>query len=150
MDVQRRKTLKALQIFVGSENDKPLLEEGLAFLNTWGIGYDVTVASVHRGPVAAMGMLRPVAENADVQVIIGGACSATGLPGMIAGIVAELQTNALVLGVGFSKNQNPGIIGDATFALSPMPRGVPLAYCGNNNTGFLHAYMMAVRVIRPK
>lgn len=135
-----------IPIFIGSENDRPFLTEGLAFLKEHGIPYTVFVASVHRGPIQATADILTVLEDTTLRIIIGGAASATGLPGILAGIIQERGLKILPIGVRFEKNPGARILEDASFALSSMPRGVPLLYAGVNNTGFLHACMIANRV----
>lgn len=139
--------MSTLRIFLGSENDRPYLTEGLAYLNERNVAYAVQVASVHRGPNQAHETLTRALSDPDVRVIIGCAASATGLPGVIAGYVQECQRGVVVFGVRIEKNPGARIVEDASFALSSMPRGVPLAYTGFNNTGFLHACMLATKIL---
>lgn len=140
--------MSALRIFIGSEHDHPFLDEGLRYLEGHGIAQDVRVASVHRGPQAASAQIRAAIHDPDMRVLIAGAASATGLPGVIAGFVQEANSRIVVFGVRFEQHPSARIIEDASFALSSMPRGVPLAYTGHNQTGFLHACMLAARILQ--
>lgn len=76
--------------------------------------------------------------------IIACAATMTGLPGVIAGAVKD--KNISVFGVRTTKMPGPAIIEDASSAISSMPEGVPLAYCGFNQKGFLHACMIAAKI----
>ncbi|MDH4330741.1 MAG: AIR carboxylase family protein [Candidatus Moranbacteria bacterium] len=135
-----------LPILIGSENDKPFLEKGLKYLSENKISYKVIVSSTHRQPKETSEKILELLDNKKVKIIIGGAASATGLPGVIAGYLKE--TNIMIFGVRFTKNPGPTIIEDASFHLSAMPSGVPLAYTGYNENGFLHACMLAARIIK--
>jgi phosphoribosylaminoimidazole carboxylase PurE protein len=130
---------------IGSLNDKPFLENGLEYLNKHGVEYRMIVSSTHREPQMTSVKISEALKNDDLRVIIGGAASATGLPGVIAGYL--LETNIPIFGVRFTKNPGQCIIEDATFNLSSMPSGVPLAYTGFNENGFLHACILAARII---
>ena len=139
-----------LHIFAGSESDRVFMKEGLAFLHSASIVPEITIASVHRKPRHAHRTILKTLRNNDVRTIIAGAHSATGLPGVIAGYVIEGCQNILVLGVRFTKEPQLSIMEDAAFGISSMPRGVPLAYTGFNNTGFLHACMLSVHILAIK
>ena len=131
-------------ILIASENDRPFIEEGLKHLREKSIKHDVIVGSTHREPEETAEKIKRVIEM-QPAVIIAGAATATGLPGVCAGHL--LNTNIPIIGVRFSKNPGTDIIEDASFNLSGMPKEVPLLYAGYNEKGFLHACMMAVRII---
>jgi phosphoribosylcarboxyaminoimidazole (NCAIR) mutase len=105
---------------------------------------------VHRKPRHAHRAILKTLRNNDVRVFVAGAHSATGLPGVIAGYITEACLNTLVLGVRFTKEPRLSIMEDAAFGVSSMPRGVPLAYTGFNNTGFLHACMLSAQILAMK
>jgi phosphoribosylaminoimidazole carboxylase PurE protein len=130
-------------ILIGSKNDEKFLVEGLDYLKKHGITHEVIVASVHRTPRESHAIIEKQLESKQLKVIIGGAATATGLPGIVAGY-AEIP----VFGVRFSKEPGPGLIEDATFNLSSMPKDVPLAYTGYNEKGFLHACALAARIAK--
>jgi phosphoribosylcarboxyaminoimidazole (NCAIR) mutase len=111
------------------------------------ITYSFEVVSVHRDPDRAMKRIQAAVNDPQTKVIIGVAASATGLPGVIAGMVRECAKKILVLGVRFEANPGMRAIEDMSFGLSMMPEGVPLAYTGYNEKGFLHACLLAVRII---
>ncbi len=134
-----------LIIVVGSSSDEPFLSGGLEYLNERGVKYEVIISSTHREPQKTSTKILELLENKNLKVIIGGAASATGLPGIIAGYLKE--TNIPIFGVRFTKEPGQSLIEDATFNLSSMPSGVPLAYTGFNEKGFLHACMLATRII---
>lgn len=138
--------MEKVHIFLGSENDRQFTEEGLLVLGQACVESRVHVGSVHRTPCAALDTIRRVLEDPKLRVIIAGSRNATGLAGVVAGVVTEMQRNAVVLGVRFEKNPGQHIIEDASFGLSLVPSGVPLAYMGFNTIGFIHACMYAKRI----
>ena len=134
-----------LKIFIGSENDKQFLIEGLDYLKSQNIDNEIIISSVHRDPAMMPKIVEGIKKRKD-KVIIAGAASATGLPGVLSGYL--LDTNTVVLGVRFSKESGPNIIEDATFNLSSMPKNVPLSYIGYNEKGFLHACMIDFKILK--
>lgn len=135
-----------LIIFIGSKSDEVFLVDGLKFLKEQKIDYELIVSSTHRQPKETAQRITEKLNDKGIKVIIGGAATATGLPGVIAGYL--INTNIPVFGVRFIKNPGQNIIEDATFNLSSMPSGVPLAYTGFNEKGFLHACILAKRIIK--
>lgn len=134
-----------LIIMIGSESDKIFLRKGLEYLEGKRIKYKVVVSSTHREPQKTSARINKLLKEKGLKVIIGGAATATGLPGVIAGYLKE--THISIFGVRFTKEPGQSIIEDATFNLSSMPSGVPLAYTGYNEKGFLHACLLAERTI---
>lgn len=134
-----------LVIMIGSASDEKFLNDGLEYLKGRGIKYRVVISSTHREPGETGAKILSLLENKNIKVIIGGAATATGLPGVIAGYL--IKTDILIFGVRFTKTPGQSIIEDATYNLSSMPAGVPLAYTGCNEKGFLHACMLAARII---
>ena len=134
-----------IAIFIGSKNDKPFLDEGLKYLDNKNIEYELIIASVHKEPQKTNNKIQGIIKNQDIEVIIAGAATATGLPGVIAGYL--IDKNIPLYGVRFTKNPGQNIIEDATFNISSMPKGVPLAYTGYNEKGFLHACKLAGKII---
>lgn len=135
-----------LPIFIGSKNDKKFLSEGLKYLKIHKVSYQIIVASTHREPketgekiISTLSILKP-------KVIIAGAATATGLPGVIAGYL--INSNVLIFGLRFTKNPGQFILEDAAFNLSAMPKGAPLTYTGFNEKGFLHACILATRILK--
>jgi 5-(carboxyamino)imidazole ribonucleotide mutase len=135
-----------LLIMVGSSSDEPFLRDGLEYLKRQHIKYEVIISSTHREPQKTSARILKSLENKNLKVIIGGAATATGLPGVIAGYLKE--TTIPIFGVRFTNDPGQCLIEDATFNLSSMPSGVPLAYTGFNEKGFLHACMLAARIIK--
>ncbi|MFC1640441.1 AIR carboxylase family protein [Patescibacteria group bacterium] len=131
-------------IMVGSESDEAFLHEGLKYLQVNQVSHEVIITSTHRKPRETAEKIVDVMRNEGFRVAICGAATATGLPGVIAGYLRE--TNIPIFGVRFTKEPGQSIIEDATFNLSSMPSGVPLAYTGYNEKGFMNACVLAARI----
>lgn len=137
--------MRHLLIMIGSSNDEFFLKDGLDYLQERNIAYQIIITSTHRDPQNTHDLILKSLENKNLKVIIGGAATATGLPGVIAGYLKESKIS--IFGVRFTKEPGQSIIEDATFNLSSMPGGVPLAYTGYNEKGFMHACILASRII---
>ena len=131
---------------IGSSSDEKFIRDGLRLLKKCQVRYEIIVSSTHREPQKTSEKIIKALRKNNLKVVIGGAASATGLPGVIAGYLKDKSIP--IFGVRFTKNPGQSIIEDATFNLSSMPTGVPLAYTGFNEKGFFHACMLAVSVIR--
>ncbi|HLM84529.1 MAG TPA: AIR carboxylase family protein [Candidatus Bathyarchaeia archaeon] len=135
-----------LLIMIASQNDEPFLRDGVGYLKKNNIAYEIVIGSTHREPEATSVKIVAGLKRRDLKVVISGAATATGLPGIIAGYL--IDTNIPIYGVRFTKEPGQSIIEDASFSLSSMPEGVPLAYTGYNEKGVLHACMLAARIIK--
>ena len=140
----------SLPILIGSENDKIFLEDGLRYLKKNSVLYYVEVSSTHRDPAGARSAIFMVTGGTSIKVAIAVAATATGLPGILAAYAQKERLIAplIVIGVRASKSPAGDLNEDASFQLSAMPSGVPLLYAGYNNKGFLHACMMAHKIIQ--
>ena len=135
-----------LLIMVASKSDLPFLDEGINYLKEQGVVYDIEIGSTHREPELTGDKIVARLKNKNLKVVIAGAATATGLPGIFAGYL--INTNIPIYGVRFIANAGQSIIEDATFNISSMPSGVPLSYTGFNKKGVLHACMLATRIIK--
>ncbi|MGA1824498.1 MAG: 5-(carboxyamino)imidazole ribonucleotide mutase [bacterium] len=127
-------------IMIGSENDLPIMKETITILKSFGICYDIVLASAHRSP-ERVASLSKEAENAGIQVIIAGAGMAAHLAGAIAA-----QTILPVIGVPINASLS-GL--DALLSTAQMPGGVPVATvsigkAGAKNAGLLSAEILAL------
>ncbi len=137
-----------LPILIGSWSDEVLLKEGLCYLEKNKVLYCVEKLSVHRTPVEAAILIPKILSILNVRAAIGVAATATGLPGIMASYVVAMKLRVQVFGVRASKYYNLPSQEDREFNLSAMPQGQPLAYAGYNNKGFLHACMMAQKIMK--
>ena len=70
-------------ILMGSESDRPVVEEAIPFLEYFGIMFEIHVMSAHRTPEAVQTFSASAEENG-FDLIIGCAGMAAHLPGVIA------------------------------------------------------------------
>lgn len=125
-------------IIMGSDSDKPIMDEAAKILDFFGISYDYTIVSAHRTPQR----MYDFAQNAHHQgtkVIIAGAGGAAHLPGMVAAI-----SPLPVIGVPVESKVLSGW--DSLLSIAQMPGGVPVATVainGAKNAGILAAQILA-------
>jgi len=122
-------------IVLGSKSDAEVGKQASSFLDQFGVGYEMVVASAHRTP----DLLRDLIRNTTAKVIIAIAGLSAALPGTIAA-----HTTKPVIGVPVSGKLNL----DAVLSLSQMPPGVPVAAVGldrGENAAILAVEILALR-----
>ena len=125
-------------IIFGSKSDTDVMKGAANALKEFGVDYKAYVLSAHRVPEKLTETLKE-AENEGCEVIIAGAGLAAHLPGVIAS-----QTTMPVIGVP-CKGAIEGL--DALFSIVQMPKSIPVATVGINNSynaGMLAVQMLAV------
>ena len=119
---------------MGSKNDLPVAEKGTPILKSFGIGYEIVVASAHRTPKRVEELVTK--SDADVFIAIA------GLSAALPGVVASLTTRP-VIGVPVSGPVNL----DALLSVTQMPPGIPVAAVGldrGDNAAILAAEMLSI------
>jgi len=124
---------------MGSEGDRPILEEAAHVLHEFGVASEVTVRSAHRTPDAAREWARG-AQRRGLQVIIAGAGGAAHLAGAMAA-----HSRLPVLGVPLASSPLHGI--DALLSTVQMPPGVPVGTLGVGSWGARNAAHLALRIL---
>jgi len=122
-------------IVLGSKSDVEVGKQASSFLDQFGVGYEMVVASAHRTP----DLLRDLIRNTTAKVIIAIAGLSAALPGTIAA-----HTTKPVIGVPVSGKLNL----DAVLSVSQMPPGVPVAAVGldrGENAAILAVEILALR-----
>ncbi len=122
-------------IVLGSKTDAEVGKEASSFLDQFGVGYEMVVASAHRTP----DLLRDLIRNTTAKVFIAIAGLSAALPGTIAA-----HTTKPVIGVPVSGKLNL----DAVLSVSQMPPGVPVAAVGldrGENAAILAVEILALR-----
>ena len=125
-------------IFFGSKSDTEIMRGAANCLKEFGVEYKAFVLSAHRVPEKLEETLREV-EAQGCEVVVAGAGLAAHLPGVIAS-----QTTMPVIGVP-CKGAIEGL--DALFSIVQMPKSIPVATVGINNSynaGMLAVQMLAV------
>src|SRR5207245_2033326 len=115
--------------------DAEVGKQASSFLDQFGVGYEMVVASAHRTP----DLLRDLIRNTTAKVFIAIAGLSAALPGTIAA-----HTTKPVIGVPVSGKLNL----DAVLSVSQMPPGVPVAAVGldrGENAAILAVEILALR-----
>lgn len=126
-------------IVMGSESDRPVMEEAAKVLADFGIASEVAVRSAHRTPDAAARWARTAARRG-LRVIIAGAGGAAHLAGAMAA-----HSGLPVLGVPLASSPLLGF--DALLSTVQMPPGVPVGTLGVGVWGARNAAHLAVRIL---
>ncbi|KAL6236196.1 hypothetical protein BDW75DRAFT_116344 [Aspergillus navahoensis] len=125
-------------VMMGSDSDLKTLVPGLKLLrDTFGIEPAVDITSAHRTPTF-MAEYSASAAARGIKVIIAAAGGAAHLPGM-----AAAHTVLPVIGVPVKGSSLDGV--DSLYSIVQMPRGVPVATVGINNS--INAALLAARII---
>ncbi|KAL7813316.1 hypothetical protein V8C26DRAFT_164748 [Trichoderma gracile] len=124
-------------VTMGSDSDLPVLKAGIDILNHFGVPWEVDITSAHRTP-AKMADVATKAAARGIKVIIAAAGGAAHLPGMV-----SAYTPLPVIGVPVKATHLDGV--DSLYSIVQMPRGVPTATVGINNS--TNAALLAIRCL---
>ena len=122
---------------MGSDSDLETMSEAVTILDTFGIPFEITVASAHRSPARAT-RFASSARKRGIKVIIAGAGHAAHLAGAIAA-----HTTLPVIGVPIAGGPLNGA--DALYSIVQMPKGVPVATVGISNAK--NAALLAIQIL---
>lgn len=126
-------------IVMGSDSDRPVMEEAAKVLADFGVGCELAVRSAHRTPEAAAAWAR-TARTRGLRVIIAAAGGAAHLAGAMAA-----HTRLPVLGVPLASSPLSGF--DALLSTVQMPPGVPVGTLGVGSWGSRNAAFLALRIL---
>jgi 5-(carboxyamino)imidazole ribonucleotide mutase len=126
-------------VIMGSESDRPVMDETAKALSSLGIAHEVHVMSAHRTPERVRQFAR-TAESRGLRVIIAGAGGAAHLPGVIAA-----QCTLPVIGVPILGSSMMGL--DSLLSIVQMPGGVPVATVAVGNSGARNAAYLAAAML---
>lgn len=128
-------------LICGSESDLPKMREAAEVLESFGVPYELVVASAHRAPGLVHEWASSAAERG-LEVIIAGAGMAAALPGVVAA-----STVLPVIGVPLKGTSAlEGV--DALYSIVQMPPGVPVATMAIDGTK--NAAYLAVQILGGK
>jgi len=125
-------------IIIGSESDEAVMEESSKWLDWFGIGNTMVVASAHRNPEKVRQLMVTAQENG-FGAIIAAAGMAAALPG-----VCAAYTSLPVLGVPLEGGLQGGI--DALYSIVQMPAGLPVGTLAVGKAGARNAAVLAARI----
>jgi 5-(carboxyamino)imidazole ribonucleotide mutase len=129
-------------ILVGSDSDLPILEETTNTLESFGVAYDITIASAHRTPDKVEKFVQSSLEKG-AEVFIAAAGMSAALPGVVAS-----KTIKPVIGVPIQGKSLSGL--DALLSMVQMPSGIPVATVSIDKTGAKNAGVLAVQILSLK
>lgn len=127
-------------VIMGSFSDMNVLDAGVKVLQQFGIPVEQHITSAHRTP-DWMNEFVHSAAGKGIEVIIAAAGGAAHLPGM-----AASHTTLPVIGVPVKPTVGDGL--DSVYSILNMPRGVPVATVGVNNS--TNAALLAARILGTK
>ena len=128
-------------IVMGSDSDRPVMEEAGKILDEFQIPWEITVSSAHRSPKRTAEYAEKATDRG-IEVIIAGAGGAAHLAGVIAG-----HTILPVIGVPMEST----LLGlDSLLSTVQMPAGVPVATVTIGKAGARNAGILAVQILAKK
>lgn len=136
---QRSAAKPVVGLVMGSESDRPAMEEAAQVLAEFGVSYELVVRSAHRAPEATARWARG-ARARGIRVIVAGAGGAAHLAGAMAA-----NSRLPVLGVPLASSPLGGF--DALLATVQMPPGVPVGTLGVGSWGARNAAHLALRIL---
>ncbi len=126
-------------IVMGSDSDLAVMKEAGKVLDSFGIGYEITVSSAHRSPDKTREYVRSTGERG-IKIIIAGAGWAAHLAGVIAA-----ETTIPVIGVPIDSSPLLGL--DSILSTLQMPAGIPVATMALGKGGAKNAAILAVQIL---
>ncbi|WP_185858088.1 5-(carboxyamino)imidazole ribonucleotide mutase [Blattabacterium cuenoti] len=128
-------------IFFGSISDKSIMKITAEVLKQFNINYKSYAISAHRLPNVLSTTIKQI-ESEGTDVIIAGAGLSAHLPGFISS-----QTILPVIGVPIHGHNSLGGM-DALLSIVQMPKDVPVATVGINNS--YNAALLAIHILAIK
>ena len=125
-------------IIMGSQSDETVMQESKNWLDWFGIGNEMVVASAHRAPDKVRELMVSARSNG-FGVVIAAAGMAAALPG-----VCAAYTSLPVLGVPLEGGLPGGI--DALYSIVQMPAGLPVGTLAVGKAGARNAAVLAARI----
>ena len=126
-------------VVMGSSSDWDVMQNAVAILKEFGIGFEAKVVSAHRMP-DEMFSYAETARERGLRAIIAGAGGAAHLPGMIAA-----KTIVPVLGVPVPSKYLRGE--DSLLSIVQMPKGIPVATFAIGEAGAANAALAAIAIL---
>ncbi len=124
-------------VIMGSTSDYEVMKGACETLESFGVPYEKKVVSAHRTPEFMVEFAHEAKANG-FDVIIAGAGGAAHLPGMVAAM-----TVLPVVGVPVKSRALSGM--DSLLSIVQMPKGVPVATVGINQSG--NAALIACKIL---
>ena len=126
-------------IVMGSESDRPVMEQTLEVLNQFSVEHETLVMSAHRTPDKVRDFAL-AARDRGIEVIIAAAGGAAALPGAI-----KAYSGVPVIGVPLTSSALKGI--DALLSMVQTPPGIPVATVAVGSWGARNSAYLAVEIL---
>lgn len=126
-------------ILMGSDSDYEVMVEAARALKSFGVRFEMTVASAHRSPQRTASYARQARQRGLCALIVG-----AGAAAHLAGVVAA-ETTLPVIGVPIDASSLRGL--DALLATVQMPAGIPVATMAIGKAGARNAGIFAVQLL---
>ncbi len=126
-------------ILLGSDSDRPMMEDAGRVLSQFAVRFEMIVASAHRSPDFLARYVQS-AEARGIRVLIAAAGGAAHLAGAVAA-----RTVLPVIGVPLVATGLGGL--DALLSTVQMPPGVPVATVAIGQWGAYNAALLAVQIL---
>ncbi len=126
-------------VLMGSESDRPVMEETSKMLSRFEIEHEFIVSSAHRSPEKTRNYVQSASERG-IKVLIAGAGMSAHLPGAMAA-----ETTLPVIGIPLSGSALSGV--DALHSIVQMPSGVPVATMSIGKPGAKNAAIFAAQIL---
>jgi len=123
-------------VILGSASDRAIADKAIEVLSKNNVSFDLQVISAHRNPDE----LEAYVKGSDAKVFIAIAGLSAALPGVVAS-----RTSKPVIGVPVSVKLG-GL--DALLSIVQMPKGVPVACVGIDNSE--NAAHLAIRILKAR
>ena len=129
----------SVTVFLGSESDFEVIEDGLDILKEFGVPFTLEVTSAHRSPERTLRLVREAEERGTAVFI-----AVAGKAAHLAGVVAA-HTVRPVIGVPVESAALSGM--DALLSTVQMPKGIPVATVALGKAGGANAALLAVEIL---
>ncbi len=126
-------------IFLGSDSDFEVIQDGLGVLKAFGVPFRLEVTSAHRSPERTVRLVGE-SEAAGAKVFIAVAGKAAHLAGVVAA-----HTIRPVIGVPVESAALSGF--DALLSTVQMPKGIPVATVALGKHGGTNAALLAIQIL---
>ena len=133
--------MKDVLFIIGSESDRPAVEQGLGLMTEKKMSFELKILSAHRNLEELVSFLR--GQESSFRLIIAAAGLSAALPGLVASLVS-----CPVIGIPLVSGALSGI--DALLSILQLPRGVPVATMGIGPQGVTNAVLLAERILKAR
>ena len=126
-------------ILIGSDTDRPLMENSMPYFDYFGINAEIITMSAHRNPDDVAEFTKKARDNG-YSIIIGAAGMAAHLAGAI-----KANSTLPVIGIPLAGGMMDGF--DSLMATVQMPKGVPVATMAVGKAGAINSAILTAEIL---